>query len=273
MKIGLAGAGMMLANWKDGIRAAAEMGYDAYEIFGEFPQTDADRISSSERAAARRLAARHGIEIAVHAPFNSLNLAAFNRGIREESVRQSIEAVKFCSDLGGRTVVIHNGEYTVDPTWGEAAKKAVGIQWDLNVDSLKRIAEAAEKLGVYLCLENCNFVPAKVEKSIADLKEIRKEVDSAKLKFTLDIGHSRLAEGVAAALKLLGNDIRHIHFTDNFGKNDDHLVIGRGNFNYKPFRNFVRDFKYIVTLEVISIGSSREPARESLKNFRKIIFR
>jgi len=273
MKIGLAGASMMLVNWKDGIKAAAELGYDAYEIFGEFPQTDPDLISRSERASARRLASRYGIEIAVHAPFNSLNLAAFNRCIREESVRQSIEAVKFCHDLGGRTVVIHNGEYTVDPTWGEAGKRAMGIQWDLNVDSLKRIAEVAEKLDVFLCLENCNFVPAKMEKSLADLKRIKKQVDSNRLKFTLDIGHSRLAEGVPTAIKTLGSDIRHIHFTDNFGKSDDHLVIGKGNFNYNSFRNFVRNFKYIVTLEVIKIDSSREPARESLENFRKIILR
>jgi len=272
MKIGLAGASMMLSGWKEGIKAASQLGYDAYEIFGEFPQTDADKISPAEREDAKALAHSHRVEIAVHAPFNSLNLAAFNRGIREESIRQSIEAVKFCKDLGGRTVIIHNGEYVIDPAWGDQAQRARGIQWDLNLDSLKRIAEAAEKLGVFLCLENCNFVGNKMESSLEDLLRIKREVDYANLKFTLDIGHSRLAEGVEQALRILGDEIRHIHFTDNLGKRDDHLVIGKGNFDYAPLKDFVRKFEHIVTLEVIRLDSSLEPARESIKHFRKIIF-
>ena len=273
MKIGMAGAAMMLSSWEDCMKAASELGYDAYELFGEFPQVDADKITKKDRAQGRKLAEKLKLEIALHAPFNSLNLAAFNEGIRKESVRQSIEAVKLCADLGGRTVIIHNGDYIVDPVQGEVARTALGIQWDLNIDSLKRVAEVAEKREIMLCLENCNFVYEKVEKSLQDLVAIKKEVGSKNLKFNLDIGHARFAEGVEVAIKVLGKDIRHMHFTDNFGKKDDHVVIGEGNFNYSSFIDFVRNFKHIVTLEAIFLDSSREPARKSLANFRKIIGR
>ena len=271
MKIGMAGASMMLAGWKDTIKAATDLGYDCVELFLEFPQTEMDQVTQAQREQAKKLAQELKIEIAGHAPFNSLNLASFNRGIREESIRQSIEAVKFVSDLGGNTVIIHNGEYIIDAAWGPAAETGMGIQWDLNLDSLKRVAASAQERAVFLCLENCNFVGNKIERNLDDLLEIKNEVASPNLKFNLDLGHSRLAEGVPAAIKALGEDIRHIHFTDNFGRNDDHLIIGTGNFDYQPFLYFIRRFPYIVTLEAIKIDASLETAKKSLENFRKII--
>jgi len=271
MKIGMAGSAMMTSNWKDALQTAINLGYDAFEISCEYPQADPDHIPKAEREKGKETAEKAGIAIALHAPFNSLNFATFNQGIRKESVRQTIEAVNFCADLGGKTVVTHNGEYLIDPDWGGQAEQGLGLQYDLNIDSLKRVAEAAEKRGVILCLENCNFVRAKVEQTLADLVKIKDEVKSPNLKFTLDIGHSRLAEGVESAIKILGKDIRHIHFTDNFGKKDDHLVIGEGNFDYSSFVDFILGFRHIVTLEVVVLDTSPEPARKSLENFKRII--
>jgi len=193
-----------------------------------------------------------------------------NPGIRRESVRQSIEALKLCAELGGKVLVIHNGLYLMDPAL-EQAGNARKFQYQLNLESLSQIVKEAEKLGVYVCLENCNFVPERIENRIEDLVEIKKALGSEYLKFTLDIGHARLAEGVERAIELLGEEIRHIHFTDNLGKADDHLIIGTGNFDYQPFLDFIINFPHIVTLEVVKLGTSPQPAQESLKNFQKII--
>jgi len=271
MKIGMAGASMMMTPWMDGIKSAAELGYNAFEIFGEFPQIEIGRVPKDQRNQGRKLAEQLELALAVHAPFNDLNIASLNRGILAESVRQMIEAVKFCRDLAGKAVVIHNGEYIIDQAIGDAFNQAKMIQWQLNLDSLKRICEQAEKSGVLVCLENCNFVGNKIERSLDDLLILQKEVNSPNLKFALDIGHSRLAEGVETAIKKLGPEIRHIHFTDNLGKNDDHLIIGEGDFDYSPFLDFIRNFPAIITLEVVKVGISPEPAQKSLANFRKIM--
>lgn len=270
MKIGMSGASIMLAPWDDGIRAAAELGYQAFEIFGEFPQLDFGRATRQQRSAVRKQAEECGIEITLHAPFNDLNIASMNRGIMEESIRQTIEAAKFCRDLGGRTVVVHSGKFLVDAA-EYGASQARAVQWQLNLDALKRVCEAAAKLGVTMCLENCNFDRRHIDQNLDDLLRIRKEVDNPYLKFTLDIGHSRLAEGVETALKKLGREIHHVHFTDNLGRNDDHLVIGEGNFDYAPLRKFIKSFPRVVVLEVIEVGISIEPAQKSLANFRKIM--
>jgi sugar phosphate isomerase/epimerase len=49
------------------------------------------------------------------------------------------------------------------------------------------------------------------------------------------------------------------------------VIIGKGNFNYSPFLDFVRGFEHIVTLEAITLDTSLETARKSIRNFRKII--
>jgi len=271
MKVGMAGASVMLLPWIDGIRIASDLGYDGFEIFGESPQAEIDFISEKEREEGKRIAEELGIELLVHCPFNNLNIASLNRGVREESVRQYLSAVDFCAKIGAKVLVVHNGEYIIDPTIGDMGAQVKAIQWQLNLDALKRISEKAEGAEVIVCLENCNFVWNKIEKSIEDLVKIKQAVGSENLKFTLDIGHSRLAEGVNQALKVLGKEIRHIHFTDNFGKQDDHLIIGEGNFDYSPFLDFFRSFPFVITLEVVKLNRSIEPAKRSLENFRKII--
>jgi len=271
MKVGMAGGSVMLLPWMDGIRIASDLGYDAFEIFGEFPQAEIDYISREERETAKKLAEELKLELLVHCPFNNLNIASLNRGIREESVQQYLSAVDFCAEIGGEALVVHNGEYIIDPAIGDMGPQVKAIQWQLNLEALKRVSERAERAGVMLCLENCNFVWNKIERSIEDLVRIKQAIVSENLKFTLDIGHSRLAEGVNQALKVLGKEIRHIHFTDNFGKQDDHLIIGEGDFDYSPFLDFFRSFPFVITLEVIKLNRSIEPAKRSLENFRKII--
>jgi len=271
MKVGMAGASVMLKPWLDGIKSAIELGYDAFEIFGEFPQIEIERAGKQQRNKARRLTEDSGLELTVHAPFNNLNIASLNRGILEESVRQIIATVNFCKDIGAQVVVIHNGEYLIDQAIGDGFQQAKMVQWQLNLESLKRICSCAEKAGVMVCLENCNFVSNKIERSLDDLLQIKNEVNSPNLKFTLDIGHSRLAEGVENAVQKLGSDIRHIHFTDNMGKSDDHLIIGEGNFDYSGILDFIRNFPYVVVLEVVKVGTSTEPAQKSLAHFRKLI--
>ncbi len=66
----------------------------------------------------------------------------------------------------------------------------------------------------------------------------------------------------------MGENIRHIHLTDNFGENDDHLPLGDGNYDYTEFAGFLRDFPYTITLEVVKEGTSPEPMLRARDAFR-----
>lgn len=269
--IGMAGSTVMLLPWLAALKSAVALGFEAFELFGEFPQCVCEEVRGAERAEGRTVVKSSGIALAVHAPFTSLNPAALNPGIRKESVRQILAAVDLCADLGGTTVITHNGEYVLSGELRAKAPAAVQIQWQNNIASLRECAHHAAERGVTLCLENIGFEPEHLDRNIDDLLRIKAEVNESALAFCLDIGHARLNNELTRAVTQMGSHIRHIHFTDNFGKHDDHLPIGHGDFDYSPLLDFFRTFPHILTLEVIAVGTDPEPAVQSRARVEKLL--
>ncbi|MCG6910565.1 MAG: sugar phosphate isomerase/epimerase [Deltaproteobacteria bacterium] len=258
-KIGMTSSAMMMADWLVALKVAAAEKFDAFEICCVFPSADPDQITPDALAEAQKVVQKSGIEICVHAPFFEINIAAFSGGIREESIRLINKAVDLCHGLGGRTLVVHAGDFTY--TFDGATRlnnPALAIQWQHNLESLKRINDYAQRKGVVVCLENIAINATSIDRNFEDLLEIRKAV-GASLKFTLDTGHARLTEGTVRGIDLLGKQIRHIHLTDNFGEKDDHLPVGEGNDDFGSYIDFLRGFEHIITLEVVDIGTDPDP--------------
>lgn len=267
--IGMAGSSVMMMPVLEALETAIKLGFDAFEVFGEFPQCVCDELSEFQLSDVRNLAESAGMALCLHAPFNSLNIAALNPGARREAVRQVLSAIDACSAMGGKTVIVHNGDYLLSPQNRGKYSQAFDVQWKFNIESLKLCAEKALERNITLCLENIGFEPHVIDRNIENLLEIKKEVDNPALAFCLDIGHARLNGELEKAIALMGPMVKHIHFTDNFGEKDDHIIIGSGNFDYTPCLDFINKFEGVVTLEVINIGRNPEPARLSLEYFKK----
>jgi len=270
-KIGMPSCAMMLVPWTQAIQVAAEHKFDAFEVTMAYPSVDLDAMTPRDIENARRIAEAAGMEICVHAPFFELNIAAYSQGIRAESVRYIQQAVDVCAALGGRDLVVHAGKYTYAFKPGETREHNAGmqVQWNHNIDSLKRITEYAAANEIVVCLENTLF--GSIDQTFEDLLEMRAAVGE-NLQFTLDIGHARLSAegGVAEGLRLLGDQIRHIHFTDNNGERDDHLPIGDGNSDYSGFFDAIRNFSHIVTLEVVDISADPAAILKSREYFMSL---
>ncbi len=255
----------------EALKVAAENGFDAFEINICFPTVDLDNWNWNEIKALKEISQDAGIEICVHAAFYELNMAAFLKGIREESIRYINKSIDFCHELDGQVVNVHSGKFTygVPPGASIDTDPLMKIQWDHNIESLKRINAYAESKGITLCLENMGWNA--VAQSFEDMLKIRNKVGDS-LQFTLDIGHARLYSegGVEEGFRVLGDNIHHIHFTDNYGKEDDHLPIGDGNTDYLSFYHLIKNFPHIVTLEVDAPGPDPGPILKSLEYFRKI---
>jgi sugar phosphate isomerase/epimerase len=270
-KIAMSSYAMEESSCVEALKAAAENGFDAFEIDIYFPTVDLDNWNWNEIEAIKEISQDAGIEICVHAAYYELNMAAFLKGIREESVRYINKSIDFCHELGGEVITVHPGEFTYDVLPGASVDTdpLMKIQWDHNIESLKRINAYAESKGITLCLENLGW--NEVAQSFEDLMKIRDEVGDT-LQFTLDIGHARINSegGVEEGFRVLGDNIHHIHFTDNYGKEDDHLPIGDGNIDYSSFFHLIRNFPHIVTLEVFAPGPDPSPILKSLAYFRKL---
>ncbi len=270
-KMGMAGAAVMLLPMQEAIYTAIELGYEAFELYGEFPQCLCDEVSAEQRRQARQTIEDADLAVSVHAPFTSLNIATLNPGVRRESVRQITAAIDLCADIGGECVTLHNGDYILPPNFREKIPEVAQIQWDYNIESLKAIAAKAHERGIALCLENIGFESNSIDRSANDLLTIREAIGSPALHFCIDIGHARLNNELDAVISKLGPMTRQVHFTDNFGQSDEHLVIGTGNFDYSPCMEFIKRFDGSVILEVVKVGTDPEPARQSLAHARSFL--
>jgi sugar phosphate isomerase/epimerase len=259
------------SSYIEALKFAVENGFDGFEVNIYFPAIDLDNWNWNEIEAIKKISRDEEIEISVHAAFYELNMAAFLKGIREESVRYINKSIDFCHELGGEVVTVHPGKFTyeIEPGASLVTDPLMKIQWDHNIESLKRINAHAESKGITLCLENLGW--NYVAQSFEDMLKIRDEVGDS-LQFTLDIGHARINSegGVEEGFRVLGDHIRHIHFSDNFGKEDEHLPIGEGNTDFSSIFHFIKDFPHIVTLEIVAPGPDPGRILKSLANFRML---
>jgi sugar phosphate isomerase/epimerase len=267
-KIGFTSIAMREAPWIDALKAAVAHKFDAFELCCGYPDIDPARISGKRIAEVHEIAETSGIEFCLHAPFFELNIAAACPAIREASVGVTKKTIDLGQKLGVRDMVLHNGGYVPPSPPGSSRlnNKNMRNRWENNLESVRRITDYAEAKGVTVCLENIGFNAYSIDSTFEDLLEIREKVGPA-LQFTLDMGHARLQEGARRGIDLLGENIRHIHLTDNFGKTDDHLPLGDGDCDYSELAGFLNDFPYVIILEVLHVGTTPEPilrARQAL---------
>jgi len=269
-KIGMPSCAMMASRWLHPLRIAAENGFEAFEISCVYPSAEPENTPPDVIAKARDILEKSGMEICVHAPFFDMNIAAFSPGIRRESVQISKKAVDFCAEVGGKSMIIHSGTLTYEEIKGipRDNNPLFKTQWDYNIDSLRQVNEYANAKGITVCLENIGF--NSIDQSFEDLLEIREAVGSS-LQFTLDFGHARLGQGAAEGIRMLADNIGHIHLHDNHGKRDDHLPVGDGNYDYSGFLDFFRNYPHVITLEVTELSKDPQPIFRSRDNFRKLL--
>ncbi len=269
-KIGMPSCAMMAARWINPLRIAVENGFEAFEITCVYPSAEPENTPLDVIAKARDILEKSRIEVCVHAPFFDMNIAAFSPGIRKASVEITQKAVDFCVDVGGKALIVHSGTQTYEQRKGIPIENnpIYKTQWDNNIDSLKQINDYANAKGIIVCLENIGF--NSVDQSFQDLLEIRKAVGPS-LQFTLDFGHARLGEGAEEGIRLLGENIRHIHLHDNHGKKDDHLPVGDGNYDFSGYADFLRSYPHIITLEVSEISRDPQSMLRSRDNFLRLL--
>ena len=270
-KIGMSSSAMIMADWLDALKVAAQNEFDAFEITCVFPSADPQDIKPEALADARKILQQNPMEICVHAPFFEINIAAYCKSIQKESIRIIETSIDLCHALDGKTLVVHNGNYTYSiPGATRHNHPALEIQWSSNIAALKQINTYANDRGITVCLENIAINDTSIDRCFADLLEIREAVGDS-LKFTLDMGHSRLFEGTAEGIRVLDDAIGHIHLSDNFGEKDDHLPLGDGNYNYSEYIDFLKDFEHIITLEVIDVGTDPEPALRTRQGLQDLL--
>lgn len=239
----------------------ARLGFDYLELAMDPPMAHHIRLLADRKAISRALAAG-GLGLVCHLP-TFVTTADLTDSLRRASVKEMHRSLDVAADLGARKVVLHPsmaggmGAYVPDTVKGYA------------FDFLSKMVEAAQGLDITICLENM-FPRNRMGVEPDDFKEIFKTFPS--LKLTLDTGHANIDDRRGRRLKKLvecfGKRIGHLHFSDNRGKQDDHLAVGQGTVKFGDLVRRLKGAGYDDTLTLEVFDPNRRMLVESRERIK-----
>jgi sugar phosphate isomerase/epimerase len=242
----------------------AELGFDYLELSMDPPMAHHGTIREQKQALSRTLE-RKGLGLVCHLPA-FLNPADLTPALRETSLKEILSSLKVAAALGPLKVVLHPSYYTGLSVMVMDQARSYALA------SLRTIVNQAEALGLILCIEN--LFPRL--RSLTDPEHFREIFDRfPSLRMTLDIGHAHIGSGARnKAIDFINefpDRIAHVHASDNFGKEDNHLPIGAGNVDYPAVIRALKQMGYddTVTLEVFA--KDRDYLRISREKFAQMI--
>jgi sugar phosphate isomerase/epimerase len=242
----------------DELAEIAGLGFDYLELTLDPPEAHHSQVRELEPALTARLRQR-GMGVVCHMP-TFVSLADLTDSIRQASVGEILASLEIAAVLQPHHVVLHPAYIAgMGPFVMDLSRRYA-------YESLAAIVEKAGELGLVLCLENM-FPRTRFCVEPEDFQQVFEQFPA--LKMTLDIGHgcigSPRGERVLQFTRQFSERIAHLHVSDNFGRQDDHLPVGSGSI---PFASILAElkksgFNRTVTFEVFT------PDRQDLLTSRR----
>lgn len=240
------------------LNAISELKFDYLELSMDPPRAHY-QIIRKQKAVLLKALDRSNMKVICHLP-TFVSTADLTHSLRRASLTEVLKSLDVAAEIGCVKTVLHPsiigglGILVMDRVKGYA------------LESLAEIVERADQLGLLVCLENM-FPRYHSMVRPEDFTEIFEMFPQ--LKLTLDIGHAHIEDksGTRALdfIKKFPDRIRHVHVSDNSGKEDDHLPIGAGTIHFPEIIKALKKIGYddTVTLEVFSkdrnyLGISRD---------------
>lgn len=236
------------------------LGFDYLELTMDPPQAHWRDVLLQKNDLLESLK-RRDMKLVCHMP-TFVSLADLTESIRKASLEEVIRSLETAAELNCLKVVAHPayisgmGSYVMDHSR------------ELALDSLEAMVAKATELGLMMCLENM-FPRTGFGVEVEDFVEIFNSFPQ--LMMTLDTGHGNIGSPRSKRLVNLidrfGDRIRHVHISDNFGKEDNHLPVGSGSVRFPKLIEALKKtgFDGTATFEIFT--GDREYLRISRNKF------
>jgi sugar phosphate isomerase/epimerase len=231
----------------DEVKAIAELKFDYLELAMDPPHGDTKSIKKQKRDIQKSLK-RYDLELVCHLP-TFLSTADLTDRIRQASIDETLDCLEVAAEMEPLKIVLHPSYMTGLGTFVPELARAHALE------SLTVIVEKAHALGLCLCLENM-FPRTQWLTNPEEFVDILAKFPTVNL--LLDIGHAHIEDAGGAKclrfIKMFSDRIGHLHMSDNFGKEDQHLPIGAGIIDFLSVVKGLKGIGYsdTVTLEVFS---------------------
>jgi protein FrlC len=199
-----------------------ELGLRSIEFCAVAPHFLMNYEGYRDTAPIRAMAEEKGLQIVAFTPESALYqfpVAAYNDEVRELAVPYYKNALRAAAELGAKIMPL-------DIAGGLKTEKKEDILARA-VDTLKKIAPAAEEAGVTIAVETMPAGDSAAVNTLPELLHLLEAVNHPSVKAAVDISAIRQArETLEEWFEALGDRIVYIHFTD--GKPEGRLVWGEG---------------------------------------------
>lgn len=261
---------------RDHLALIAGHGFEAVELFAtrsHFDYHDPEAI-----ARLRDWLEETGLALnSVHAPITDsfgsgdvwtpvFSIASGDKAVRDAAVREAEAALRLAHVVPFGVLVVHVG--TPDGRAdAQDNQRAAGLR------SVEEICDAAAAVEVRVAVE---VIPNRLSDPAALARLIDQDVDARNIGICLDFGHAHLRDNVADAIETVAEHLIATHVHDNRGREDEHLVPGRGSIDWPSALITMQKVGYAGTwlLELANTGSPAavlEEARRARERFERTL--
>jgi sugar phosphate isomerase/epimerase len=244
------------------LERVADLGLSAIELISWSPQMLRDHWSPDDVGRVRRLAEELGLEISEFIA-SSDDLAHPDPDRRDAAIAYVSDAVAVARDLGSKRFNSVAPYPFARPVAGIADDERSqsmtspyepGLDWRANweawVDSVTRVVERCEAVGVVWAIEPH---PHRYVASRASMERLVDHVPSSALGVNLDVSHlAPMGEIPTAWIGAMPERIFHLHVSDNEGRVNRHWRPGRGKIDWDALFAALKaiDFDGVISIEL-----------------------
>lgn len=244
--------------WQDGIRMAAELGYEGVELAVRDPaRIDAKAIARTLRDARLHLPAI-GTGQAYLA--DGLSLSHPDEGIRTRAIERMETHLRLAASFGAAVIVgLLRGRITGDRRATEARLEG----------ALRRILPVAEREQVPVLVEPINRYETDYLATIDEVLAVIARLRSPALGVLADTFHMNIEEGsIDAGLRAAGASLRHVHVADS-----NRRAPGWGHLDFAAILGVLGEigFDGFLSAEVLPHPDPVSAARQTITHLRPLL--
>ena len=239
-------------------RAAKQIGFTAVEIF-------APSAESLSELSLQTLLDAEGLQLA--ALGTGAGWVLHRRHLVSPLAAERREAEEFI-----RTIIDQAGEFgamaivgSMQGSFGVEVDRATALEF--LADALTRLGEHARQYGVPLLYEPLNRYETNLINTLSAASELLDSLETDNVRLLADLFHMNLEEpNIAAAMRMAGPRIGHIHFVDS-----NRRAAGLGHLDYGPIAEAIGEIHYVgyLSAEALPLPSSQQAAAQTMATFRK----
>jgi sugar phosphate isomerase/epimerase len=242
----------------DACRSAAELGFDAIEIFP--PAADA-----IEATALRSLLAEHRLALAAMGTGagwirHKLNLTHGDPAIRSRALDFIRSIIDAAAEFAAPAII-----GSMQGRWGEGVTRDQAL--DYLAKALDDLGEHARRRGTRLFYEPLNRYETNLVNTIDDGCALLGRLATDNIFLLSDLFHMNIEEAdFGAAIRKGANSIGHVHFVDS-----NRRPAGCGHLDFKPIATALREigFDGFASAEALPFPESQSAARLTIEAFRR----